>query len=85
MSEKLNSVPVDRLDKANIIQDHPEKYLMPKGDQSSNRSSSARPPPSNTGGHFYAEVISNDRITPEDHWQDVRQLVLNVPLDQGGG
>ena len=80
--EALHSVPVDRLDKANIITDHPEKYLMKRADDDHKKT----PPPNNLPpipGTFYAEVVKNDRITPEDHWQDVRKLVLNVPFIPG--
>ena len=80
--EALHGVPVDRLDKANIITDHPEKYLMKRADDDEKKI----PPPDNLSpipGTFYAEVVENDRITPEDHWQDVRKLVLNLPFLEG--
>ncbi|EFX02709.1 NADPH-dependent fmn FAD containing oxidoreductase [Grosmannia clavigera kw1407] len=76
----LGSSPVDILDKANILKDAPEKYLLHK--------SPATPAPiefpkaviSNIPGTSLARVISNTRVTPLGHWQDVRLLTLEVAI-----
>lgn len=66
-----------RLDKDNILKDAPEKYLL--------RSLSSQildGPPAGIlpiPKSVPALVSENNRITPPDHWQDVRHLVLMVP------
>lgn len=75
----MGSTRVDILDKANILKDAPEKYLLHK--------SSATPAPIDFPKPIYhlpgtssAKVVSNTRVTPLDHWQDVRLLTLEVTI-----
>ncbi|SPQ20084.1 fc319fa7-e8b6-402d-a3e9-d6c20f5c9db6 [Thermothielavioides terrestris] len=76
--ERANGRPVDSLDKDNILTDHPEKYLL---EPESPRIPATPPadllPIPDTK---VAMVVGNDRVTPPDHWQDVRRLVFHVQL-----
>jgi sulfite reductase alpha subunit-like flavoprotein len=68
---------VDVLDRDNVLQDAPEKYLLHPADSSPPDVISSRDmlpiPYSN-----HATVEGNMRITPVNHWQDVRLLSLTV-------
>ncbi|GAB1319091.1 NAPDH-dependent diflavin reductase [Madurella fahalii] len=74
--ERENNTSVDSLDKDNILRDHPEKYSLKR----SISPAPHLPPPDaipipNT---FHARLISNTRVTPIDHWQDVRHMTFFV-------
>lgn len=74
--ERENDKSVDSLDKDNILRDHPEKYSLKR----STSPAPHLPPPDaipipNT---FGARLMSNTRVTPIDHWQDVRHLTFAV-------
>ncbi|KAK3318655.1 hypothetical protein B0H66DRAFT_603228 [Apodospora peruviana] len=68
------------LDKDNIITDHPDKYLLQKSFDELWEF-----PPTNKWldikGSKIAEVVTNHRITPVTHWQDVRQITLAIELE----
>lgn len=76
--DALDKHPVSRptfLDRDNILKDRPEKYLLVK-----QFDSPELPPPEilpypNT---FLAVLQRNERVTPLDHWQDVRRLSFKV-------
>ncbi|KAJ4300207.1 NAPDH-dependent diflavin reductase [Collariella sp. IMI 366227] len=75
--ERTTGQTVESLDKDNILRDHPQKYLC-----------ESRPPKyvefpeeaqsSGSGSPIIGTVVRNDRVTPMDHWQDVRHLVFKV-------
>lgn len=72
----LHGRPVDILDRANILSDHPKKYLLRK----SARSNPMLPPDHllpipNT---FQAQLTENTRVTPPEHWQDVRTITIRI-------
>ncbi|KAK3688387.1 hypothetical protein B0T22DRAFT_379313 [Podospora appendiculata] len=77
--ENQNHRRVDSLDKDNIITDHPHKYLLEP--RSENQTF---PPPDmlNIPHALHAQVLHNIRVTPADHWQDVRKISLDVLLDR---
>lgn len=72
--------PVDSLDKDNIIRDHPENYLISREDPGVR----AFPPPGilSIPGSFVGTLVRSDRVTPEDHWQDVRHLAFRLMLSR---
>ncbi|KAK0636902.1 hypothetical protein B0T17DRAFT_485500 [Bombardia bombarda] len=74
--ENLHNRRVDSLDKDNIITDHPEKYLLHKP----HRTVSSLPPEDMLAipGSYVARLMYNERQTPDDHWQDVRQLTFGI-------
>jgi sulfite reductase alpha subunit-like flavoprotein len=66
---------VDFLDKDNILTDSHEKYRLQKTPVDNDY------PPEDLlpiPGSFIARVLENARVTPADHWQDVRFLSLEV-------
>ncbi|KXX83397.1 NADPH-dependent diflavin oxidoreductase 1 [Madurella mycetomatis] len=74
--EREDDKSVNSLDKDNIPRDHPEKYSL-------KRSTSPAPhlPPPDAipiPSTFGARLLSNTRVTPVDHWQDVRHLTFVV-------
>lgn len=64
-----------QLDKDNILKDHPEDYGLDPSAVPCERTSTAQLPIPDT---WRARVLSNERLTPEDHWQDVRNLQLEL-------
>ncbi|KAI0132236.1 hypothetical protein BJ170DRAFT_236897 [Xylariales sp. AK1849] len=67
---------IDRLDRPNVLRDAASKYSL----EDSNNAPATLPrkdllpiPDSWT-----ATITHNERVTPEDHWQDVRHLMMNV-------
>jgi sulfite reductase alpha subunit-like flavoprotein len=67
------------LDKDNLLTDHPQKYLL----YEAGKDTPDMPPPiilpiPNT---YNAILTQNKRITPLDHWQDVRHLKLTVKIE----
>ena len=66
------------LDKDNILRDHPEKYrLEPQPDRASD------PPPTELlpiPETFVGTLIDHRRVTPADHWQDVRHITFDIDL-----
>ncbi|KAK4141090.1 uncharacterized protein C8A04DRAFT_14398 [Dichotomopilus funicola] len=78
--ERENPRAYDGLDKDNQLKDHPEKYLLNK--QPERR---VEFPPKDL---LYipdtkpAILRSNTRVTPADHWQDVRHLTFEVSLNE---
>ncbi|KAL2157532.1 hypothetical protein VTH06DRAFT_6083 [Thermothelomyces fergusii] len=68
------------LDKNNQLKDHPEKYLLekPKLQIPDSPPEGLLPIPDTCR----ATLIGNDRVTPADHWQDVRHLALDLELDE---
>jgi sulfite reductase alpha subunit-like flavoprotein len=77
--ERENPREFKALDKDNILNDHPEKYLL-------------EPPPPYASGSppdillpipdtSEAKLVRHNRVTPEDHWQDVRHLTFDVELE----
>lgn len=81
MSDRLtgaNIAGIDhvRLDNDNILKDHPQLYDL---EDSSTQADSPhkrnfRPIP----GTWTATINKNERVTPENHWQDVRRLEIKV-------
>ncbi|KAK4237747.1 hypothetical protein C8A03DRAFT_15743 [Achaetomium macrosporum] len=76
--ERQAKRPVDVLDKDNILKDHPQKYLL---DPQTPRVPELPPadllPIPDT---WPATLARNERVTPADHWQDVRHLVFHLKL-----
>lgn len=75
--ETLNNRSVDTLDKDNILKDYPEKYLLGKSEEV--------PEPIKPfvdelriPGGYTAQLSDHMRVTPKDHWQDVRLLRFEV-------
>lgn len=65
---------IENLDRPNVLRDSPSKYSL---EDSSDDENSLPPPdllPIPTA--FNALLRTNSRVTPVDHWQDVRKLVL---------
>jgi sulfite reductase alpha subunit-like flavoprotein len=78
--ERENPRQYDALDKDNILKDHPEKYLL---EQQPVRLSES--PPDGLlpiPGTWVAKLVRHDRVTPADHWQDVRHLCLQVQIEK---
>ncbi|KAK4174186.1 putative NADPH reductase TAH18 [Triangularia setosa] len=71
---------VDTLDKNNVLKDHPSKYLLEKPDQRFE----GIPPPTRLAvpQGVTAEVMDNSRVTPVDHWQDVRHISFDLHGDE---
>jgi sulfite reductase alpha subunit-like flavoprotein len=67
---------IDYLDRPNVLRDHPEKYSVtdPKPLHTTLPPEDLLPIPD----HWTATVEKNERLTPMDHWQDVRHLVLRL-------
>ncbi|KAI1102265.1 riboflavin synthase domain-like protein [Jackrogersella minutella] len=67
---------IDTLDKPNVLRDHPSKYSLED-------STFKEPfPPADLlpiPKGWPAVLVENRRVTPLDHWQDVRHLVFEVP------
>ncbi|KAK3390998.1 hypothetical protein B0H63DRAFT_557869 [Podospora didyma] len=80
--ENLTGLRVDSLDADNLLKDYPGKYLLKE-----EVSVTKKPPPSDLlpiPGTFTARLSKNVRITPGDHWQDVRSLHFDVlDIDRG--
>lgn len=75
--ERENNKSVDSLDHDNILKDHPEKYLLERP------ISLAHPPPPAAipiPRTIHARLLSNIRVTPLHHWQDVRHLTFALAL-----
>lgn len=78
--ERENPRAYDGLDKHNQLKDHPEKYLLKKRPEQG-----LEFPPNDI---LYipdtrpAILRSNTRVTPADHWQDVRHLTFEVALNE---
>ncbi|KAL2137388.1 hypothetical protein VTI74DRAFT_9 [Chaetomium olivicolor] len=71
--ERTTGTPVESLDKDNVLKDHPEKYLLER--QPVQAVEFPAPHQSSDRG-FTATVVRNNRVTPMDHWQDVRHLAF---------
>ncbi|KAK0672710.1 putative NADPH reductase TAH18 [Cercophora samala] len=67
---------VDTLDKNNVLKDHPSKYLLEKPREIMRYT----PPPTRLAipHGYHVKVIDNSRVTPFDHWQDVRHIAFGV-------
>ncbi|KAK4230098.1 NADPH-dependent diflavin oxidoreductase 1 [Podospora fimiseda] len=78
--ERQHKRSVDTLDKQNILKDHPEKYSLTKSDKVDLVEASADRLA--IPGGFYAYLNKNERVTPIDHWQDVRLLSLEIHGDE---
>ncbi|KAK3944765.1 hypothetical protein QBC46DRAFT_251137 [Diplogelasinospora grovesii] len=79
--EQKNGRQADLLDRDNVIKDHPEKYLL----QKAHHTAKSLPPPDliPIPNSSVALVIRNERVTPEDHWQDVRHISLLADVRPG--
>jgi sulfite reductase alpha subunit-like flavoprotein len=78
--ERENPRQYDVLDRDNILKDHPEKYLL---EQQPVRLSES--PPDDLlpiPGTWVSKLVRHNRVTPADHWQDVRHLCLHIPLEE---
>ena len=71
--ETINKRSVDTLDKDNILKDYPEKYLLEKSDDVSEPVKPFVDELKVPGG-YTAYLSDYTRVTPKDHWQDVRLL-----------
>ncbi|KAK5657741.1 hypothetical protein OQA88_2814 [Cercophora sp. LCS_1] len=81
--ERKGRISVSIFDKDNVLKDHPEKYLLKKPAPEISAF-----PPSDTlliPGTNVARVLVNERVTPQDHWQDVRKLELDVTCELAPG
>ncbi|POS70815.1 NADPH-dependent FMN/FAD containing oxidoreductase [Diaporthe helianthi] len=68
-------------DKDNILKDHPEKYdLLSTGNEEKLHRVEDLPPPKliSFPQSYEAKLLSNKRVTPGTHWQDVRALQIRV-------
>ncbi|KAL2260790.1 hypothetical protein VTK26DRAFT_5116 [Humicola hyalothermophila] len=73
--------PVDVLDNDNILRDQPEQYLLERGSGEPLRATDLPSPDQlPIPGAYPGEVLCNDRVTPVNHWQDVRHLTFRIPL-----
>ncbi|KAK2613861.1 hypothetical protein N8I77_000737 [Diaporthe amygdali] len=69
------------LDKDNILKDHPINYdILSAGDEDKLPYKDDLPPPKliSVPQAYRAELVDNQRVTPETHWQDVRLLKIRV-------
>ncbi|KAI1386486.1 riboflavin synthase domain-like protein [Hypoxylon trugodes] len=68
---------IDSLDRPNVLRDHPSKYSI----DDSVHFKEATPPANLLPIPRAAPAIlrENRRVTPIDHWQDVRHLIFDVP------
>ena len=68
---------IDLLDRPNVLRDAPSKYSL---DDTSGSGEVSVPPVEllPIPGSFAVELRANRRLTPHDHWQDVRQLVFHI-------
>ncbi|KAJ0115370.1 hypothetical protein J7T55_012648 [Diaporthe amygdali] len=69
------------LDKDNILKDHPINYDLPSaGNEDKLPYTDKLPPPKliSVPQVYRAELVDNQRVTPETHWQDVRLLKIRV-------
>lgn len=75
--EKTTGLRVDSLDKDNRLSDHPSKYhlVAPDPEDEDNVPPDELLP---IPGTVIAEVTRNQRVTPKDHWQDVRRLHFDI-------
>ncbi len=81
--ERENPRGFGALDKDNILKDHPEKYLLkPPTDQPSSLPPQDLLPIPNA---FGATLMRHERVTPADHWQDVRHLRFEVQVGNAAG
>lgn len=69
---------IDILDRPNVLRDHPSKYSL----EDSSNVKEALPPSDRLPipRSWPAMLRMNRRVTPADHWQDVRHLVFEVPM-----
>lgn len=76
--EYSSNRPVDSLDKDNILRDHPEQYLLDRDPLRPNH----LPPPDllPIPDAYTGTLMCNNRVTPTDHWQDVRHLRFSIPV-----
>ncbi|KAK4671278.1 NAPDH-dependent diflavin reductase [Podospora pseudoanserina] len=74
--EIRTGTPVDVLDKNNILKDHPSKYSL----ETTKKVGPRTPLPTRLAipQGVFAKVVDNARVTPFDHWQDVRHIVFDV-------
>lgn len=65
-----------RLDNDNILKDHPQYYNLENSSEQADgpHKKRFRPIPDT----WEARIIQNERVTPENHWQDVRRLEISV-------
>lgn len=68
-------------DQVDAVEDAPETRLL----NGLSHKPTASPPDAllDIPGTLTAEVLKNERMTPKDHWQDVRHLVLQVSCPEG--
>ncbi|KAK4246418.1 hypothetical protein C7999DRAFT_42110 [Corynascus novoguineensis] len=78
--ERDNPRAFDLLDKNNRLKDYPEKYLLERQPPQifDSPPQSVLPIPDTC----LATLVQNDRVTPADHWQDVRHLALDLDLEE---
>ncbi|KAI0387795.1 riboflavin synthase domain-like protein [Hypomontagnella monticulosa] len=69
---------IDILDRPNVLRDHASKYLL----EDSSIAKEALPPSDllPIPRAWPAILRANNRVTPDNHWQDVRHIVLEVPM-----
>jgi sulfite reductase alpha subunit-like flavoprotein len=76
--EREAMVPVEVFDRDNILKDHPQKYLLepqPAG--------VPELPPADLlpiPDAVPVTLVRNERVTPADHWQDVRHLTFHFKI-----
>ncbi|KAI1342412.1 riboflavin synthase domain-like protein [Xylariaceae sp. FL0016] len=68
---------IDILDRPNVLRDHPDKYSI----EGPVRGIEVAPPDDRLPipKAWFAVLKGNERVTPPEHWQDVRQLTFSVP------
>ncbi|RYO99089.1 hypothetical protein DL764_006916 [Monosporascus ibericus] len=73
---RVISSGIDNLDRPNVLRDEASKYSL----HDSGQVDDYVPPPDllPIPGSFSAVVRTNLRVTPPDHWQDVRQITLHI-------
>ncbi|KAH7031198.1 uncharacterized protein B0I36DRAFT_119824 [Microdochium trichocladiopsis] len=69
---------IDTLDRPNILKDDPAKYAL-----TAMTDAQEAPPPADLlpiPDSYEACVVANERVTPGEHWQDVRSIALDLEL-----
>lgn len=75
-TSRLIKGDIDKLDRPNVLRDDPSKYSLKDNSDVDNDLPPEVLLPIPTA--FNALLQTNARVTPSDHWQDVRKLVLQI-------
>jgi sulfite reductase alpha subunit-like flavoprotein len=70
----------DAIDKSNRLKDHPEKYLLER--QPANLPASPPEYLLPIPDTYVGTLLSHNRVTPSNHWQDVRHLAFDIDVGE---